>query len=457
MEGDVDSNPEGENTVKLMRSTMISAALAVGLMMGGSLIAQEAAAPAATIDSSAYEADVAKILNNDKFKAAVEHMDSTYDRLLAEFEELVEIPAPPFKEAERAARYKEMFEEAGLTDVEIDEEGNVLGIRKGTASDGNFLVWSAHLDTVFPEGTDTTIEWRGTEAHAPGVGDDTMHLAVNLAYIRALDAASIQTKDDILFVGTVGEEGPGDLRGVRHLFTEGKYKDQIKGFISLDGGNAGRATVGATGSVRYLVTYKAPGGHSFGAFGLVNPAYALADMMTMLSDIDVPTEPKTTHNIGVIAGGTSVNSIPFEVSAEVDMRSNSPEELDKVHARFKVIVEQAAANENARRSTAEGPITLDLKQIGLRPAGFTPEEQAIYQYTKAANVAAGMGFKGDGYSSTDSNIPMSMGIPALTIGAKGVGGRSHSLDEWLDTDKDKTLPNMRATFLVLLANAGMVE
>ena len=171
--------------------------------------------------------------------------------------------------------------------------------RPATAS---FSSIAAHLDTVFPEGTDTNIRWEGTIAHAPGVGDDTMSLAINLAYVRAMDEAGIQTKDDILFVGDVGEEGLGDLRGVRYLFNEGKYAGNIKGFLTIEGGGAGRATVGGTGSVRYQVTYTGPGGHSFGAFGLVNPAYALADMMTMLSDIDVPGDPKTTHNVGVHLG-----------------------------------------------------------------------------------------------------------------------------------------------------------
>ncbi|QMV00917.1 M20/M25/M40 family metallo-hydrolase [Devosia sp. D6-9] len=441
----------------MSKKFLSTAALAAVLMTSTSVLAQEAA-PAAAVDPAQYTQAVDSILANAKFEAAVKHMDDTYDQLLAEFEELTEIPSGPFMEEKISARYAELLTAAGLTDVKVDEEGNSIGLWKGTAGDGKFLVVSAHLDTVFPEGTDVNIQWKGTEAHAPGVRDDKMSTAILLAYARAMKEAGIQTKDDILFVGTVGEEGPGDLRGVRYLFNEGEYKDKIKGFFSVEGGSAGSATVGGTGSVRYRVHFKGPGGHSFGAFGLVNPAYALADFMTTFSQIQVPANPKTTHSVGILDGGTSVNSIPFAVSAEIDMRSNDPSELDKVHERMKVIADQAVANENARRSVAEGPITVELEQIGLRPAGQTTEDTDIFQMTKAAFQATVGDFKGEGFGSTDSNIPMSLGIPALTIGANsGIGGRGHSLDEWLETAKDKTLPNMRATLAVVLANAGMAN
>jgi acetylornithine deacetylase/succinyl-diaminopimelate desuccinylase-like protein len=432
-------------------------AIAAALMTSGAAFAQGAPTNnAAPVDTAAYTQTVKTVLDDPKFTAAVQHLDTNYDKMIAEFEELTEIPSGPFKEAAISARYVELLKASGLTDVKVDKEGNAIGVWKGTQSDGKYLVVSAHLDTVFPEGTDVNIEWRGTQAHAPGVRDDKMSTAIILAYIRAMKEAGIQTKDDILFVGTVGEEGPGDLRGVRYFFKEGEYKDKIKGFFSIEAGSAGVATVGGTGSVRYRVSFKGPGGHSYGAFGLVNPTYALADFMTTFSQINVPADPKTTHSVGILNGGTSVNSIPFEVSADIDMRSKSPAELDKVHERMKVIAQQAAANENARRSVAEGPITVELKQIGLRPAGQTAENTAIFQLTKAANEATIGRFEGDRFGSTDSNMPMSMGIPALTIGANsGIGGRAHSLDEWLETAKDKTLPNMRATLLVVLANAGM--
>lgn len=425
----------------------LSSAVVAAMMLPAAVMAQDAT-PAEIVDT---------ILSSSQFEAAVQHMDANYDQLLVELEELTEIPSGPFMEAEISARYAELLEEAGLENVHVDAEGNAIGEWKGTASDGKFLVVSAHLDTVFPEGTDVTVNWKGTEAHAPGVRDDKMSTAIILSYIRAMKDAGIQTKDDILFVGTVGEEGPGDLRGVRYLFNEGEYKDKIKGFFSIEGGAAGRATVGATGSVRYRVHFKGPGGHSFGAFGTVNPSYALAEFMTEFSRIKVPSEPKTTHNVGILDGGTSVNSIPFAVSAEIDMRSNDPAELDKLHERMKVIAEQAAFNENGRNDASQGEITVEFELIGLRPAGQTGEDTEIFQLTKAANEATVGSFAGDGFGSTDSNMPMSLGIPALTIGANsGIGGRGHSLDEWLETAKDKTLPNMRATLAVVLANAGFV-
>src|SRR5690606_30999225 len=291
-----------------------------------------------------------------------------------------------------------------------DAEGNAIGEWRGTKSDGNYLLVSAHLDTVFPEGTDVTVNWNGTEAHAPGVGDDTMSLAVLLSYIRAMKEAGIETEKDILFVGTVGEEGPGDLRGVRYLFTEGEYKDNISGFFSVEGGTAGRITAGGTGSLRYRVTFEGPGGHSYGAFGTVNPAYALANFMTALSQIEVPTEPKTTHSVGIIDGGTSVNSIPFSMSADVDMRSEDPDELAKVHDQFMVIVEEAAAAENARGNTNNGEITVNLEVIGDRPAGQTDRNSSLFLNTVATYEAAGFEVDEPGTSSTDSNMPMSLGI-----------------------------------------------
>lgn len=443
-----------------MQRLMATAALATAASFGTAASAQEATGDAEAmpeVDSAPFEAGVEAIMEDPKFEEAVALMDRGYDRQIEELVELTEIPSGPFMEEAISKRFGEMMTESGLEDVTVDPEGNVLGLWKGTESDGEVLVVSAHMDTVFPEGTDVTVTWDGTKAYAPGIRDDKSSLAIMLAYIRAMKETGIEVRDDVLFVGTVGEEGPGDLRGVRYLFEEGDYAGKIKGFFSVEAGGAGQATRGATGSIRYRAHYTGPGGHSYGAVGPVNPAYALADMMTMLASTKVPADPKTTHNVGIITGGTSVNSIPFEVTADVDMRSTDPAALESLHQRFRVIAEQAAANENARNSTEDGEIALELEQIGLRPAGETAMDTDLYQFTQAANIAAGMEWEGDRFSSTDSNIPMSMGIPALTIGANsGEGGRSHSLDEWLETDKDLTIPNMRATFLVVLSAAGMV-
>ena len=297
---------------------------------------------------------VKRILNDAKFKAAMAAIDKDHDRLVDEIIKLTEIPAPPFKEDARGAAYLEMLRAAGLTNVERDAEGNVMGLRKGTGG-GPLIAIAAHLDTVFPEGTDVKVKRDGTRLAAPGIGDDTRSLAVLLAMIRAMNAAGIETKSDILFIGDVGEEGLGDLRGMKYLFLKGPYKDRIKTFISMDGAGGGDdITHGAVGSKRYRATFKGPGGHSYGAFGLVSPAFAIGTAIQKFGRIQVPTSPKTTFNVGVMGGGTSVNSIPFESWMEVDMRSESRAELEKINEVFIGILNEAVAEENKARSTQAG-------------------------------------------------------------------------------------------------------
>lgn len=368
---------------------------------------------------------VKRVADDPKFKAAMAVLDKDHDRLIAEIVELTEIPAPSFKEDQRGAKYLEMLRAAGLTNVERDAEGNVMGLRRGTGG-GPLIAIAAHLDTVFPEGTDVKVKRDGTRLAAPGIGDDTRSLAVLLAIIRAMDAAGIQTRSDILFVGDVGEEGLGDLRGMKYLFLKGPYKDRIKTFISMDGAGGGEdITNGAVGSKRYRATFKGPGGHSYGAFGLVNPAFAMGNAIQKFSRIQVPASPKTTFNVGVMGGGTSVNSIPFESWMEVDMRSESRAELEKVNETFIGLLNEAVAEENKARSTRLGPIQLDLKLVGDRPTGQTPRDSALVQTAAAAIRAVGM-TPTYSTSSTDSNVPISLGIPAITIDSGGRGGRAHA-------------------------------
>lgn len=406
--------------------------------------------------TAAHAADVARVLASPGYKAAVAVLDREHTRIVDDGIKLTEIPAPPFKEAVRAKAYEQMFKDAGLSDVKIDAEGNVLGVRKGKRGDGKFVVVSAHLDTVFPEGTDVKVKRQGTKLFAPGVGDDTMSLAILTGWVRAMKEAGISTRDDILFVGTVGEEGPGDLRGVRHLFTKGEYKDKIKSFFSVESGDIDRVTNGGVGSRRYRVTFSGPGGHSFSAFGLVNPMFALAQASSEFARIQVPAQPKTTYSIGLIGGGTSVNSIPLSGWMEVDMRSEAPAELNRLEARMLKIMQEAAEGENFARSTKEGKITVETKLIGDRPAGNTDEKSDLSQYAKAAIEASGAKVK-YGWSSTDSNLPMSLGIPALTIGrmAPGKGGRAHSLDEWIDVEKEPMVKAMATSLSIVLAATGM--
>jgi tripeptide aminopeptidase len=401
------------------------------------------------------EQAVQKIVASPAFKTAIATLDREHDRTVADIVTLTEIPAPPFKEAAKGKAFMAMLKAEGLSDVEMDAEGNVMGLRRGTGpAGGPLVVLAAHQDTVFPEGTPVKVRREGTKLYAPGVGDDTRSLAVLLAYIRALDAAKIKTKSDILFVGNVGEEGPGDLRGMRYLFGKGKYKDRIKTFFSMDGNDAAGVTYGAVGSRRYRVAFHGPGGHSYGAFGIVNPMAAMGHAVDQLYEVKVPTKPKVTYSASVVSGGVSVNSIPADVTLEVDMRSESKEELAKLDARFLQILQEAAEHENAARNTRFGKITVTPKLIGERPTGSTSPDSPIVKTVAAA--ARAMGYTPQlGASSTDSNIPISLGIPAVTIGSGGVGGRAHSLDEWIDVAKPESVRGMSVGLAALLATAGV--
>ncbi len=428
------------------------ACTAASLLMGSAL-AFTAAVPMAAPQSS-YDTAVRRVIDHPKLKVALETIDRQHDRIVDDIIRLTEIPAPPFKEDARAAAYLEMLRAHGLTRVERDAEGNVMGLRRGSGG-GPLIALAAHLDTVFPEGTDVKVKREGTRLSAPGIGDNSRALAVLLAMIRAMDTAGIGTTSDILFVGNVGEEGPGDLRGVKHLFQRGPYQGRIGMFISMDGAGGGDdLTHGAVGSRRYRVTFTGPGGHSYGAFGLVNPAFALGHAMRLFGTIQVPASPKTTYSVGVVGGGTSVNSIPFESWMEADMRSASPVELRKVEEQFLAMMQQAADEENKARSTSQGRIAVDLKLIGDRPSGETPRDAPIVQ--TAAAVVRAMGLTPRfSFSSTDSNLPISLGIPAITVDSGGRGGRAHALDEWIDVEKTSSLQGIRSALLLLLTLAGM--
>ena len=423
----------------------------IRFLAGLALLASAATAAETTPTQAA--AAIKRIVQSAPFKKAASTFDAQHDQWVKDTIAITEIPAPPFKEEARAKAYLAMFKERGLTDAEIDEEGNVLGLRKGTG-DGPLVVVSAHLDTVFPEGTEVKVRREGDKLHAPGVGDDSAGLATQLALIDAMKAGGIRTRSDILFVGTVGEEGLGDLRGVRHLFNKGKYKGRVKAFFSIDGTGLTSITTGGTGSKRYRLTFKGPGGHSYGAFGLVNPAAALSGALSEFYLLQVPQTPKTTYNVGVIGGGTSVNSIPEEAWAEIDMRSESPKELAALEQKFLGIVARATAAENAARSTREGKITAETKLIGDRPAGQTPESSDIVRLTTAAHRAEGVKLA-YGAGSTDANLPISLGIPAVTVSRAASGGRAHSPDEWVGIEKADNVKLKRILLATIVSVAGM--
>ncbi len=339
--------------------------------------------------------------------------------------QICEIPAPPFGEEVRAADYKRRLEAEGLTNVRIDSVGNVIAERVGTGG-GPVVVLSAHLDTVFPEGTDVTVKQDGDMYAGPGIGDDCRGLAVVLAVARAYRQADIKTAGTILFVGTVGEEGAGNLRGVRHLF-EGPLKGTIDYFISVDGTGL-NITHAAVGSNRYRVRFIGPGGHSYGAFGMPNPMHAMGRAIAKLADVQVPASPRTTFSVGVVEGGTSVNSIPFEATMDVDLRSESAQSLATLDSAFQRAVQEGLAEERARWPQSQRPVDVKIDTIGIRPAGSQPETAPIV--VAAIEAGKALGFEPfTGASSTDSNVPIGLGIPAITIDGGGQARGAHSLDE----------------------------
>ena len=358
---------------------------------------------------------------------------------------ICEIPAPPFGEQRRAEEFRRRLIALGLTNTRIDAEGNVIARRPGSARHPSVVV-SGHLDTVFPESTDVSVTRQGTLFKGPGIGDDCRGLAVVLAVARALASARVQTQGDILFVGTVGEEGPGNLRGVRHLFTK-EMKDSIDYFISVDGTGLG-LTNRAVGSHRYRVTYEGPGGHSYGAFGMPNPAHALGRAIAGIAELRVPREPKTTFNVGVIDGGTSVNSIPASAVMDVDLRSESSAALDSLDAGFRAALQRALDGEHARWPESQVRLRLRIDTTGVRPAGVQPDSARIVR--AGLDAARALGFTAElGAGSTDANLPTSLGIPAITIDGGGEGRGSHSLAEEYDDGERGWLGPQWAGLLVL--------
>ncbi|MEO5895203.1 MAG: M20/M25/M40 family metallo-hydrolase [Vicinamibacterales bacterium] len=398
------------------------------------------------------QAAVRRIIDSPQFKTAAAFIDKDHERFVSELIALTQVPAPPFKEKKRGDAFLALMRQLNLSDVEMDDAGNVMGVRTGNGS-GSMLAVLAHMDTVFPEGTDVTVKRDGGKFSAPGIGDNTRGLALMLVLIRAIDAAKFQTAGDILFVGNVGEEGEGDLRGAKFLFQKGKYQERIKNFIAIDGGDQSTITNGGVGSRRYRVTFKGPGGHSYSAFGLVNPAFAMGNAIAKFSKVQVPTEPKTTYSIGVVRGGTSINAIPFEVSMDVDMRSQSCDALKKVEDRLLAIVRDATEEENTVRSTTEGKIVADPKLIGDRPCGKTAETTPLVQTVSAAVSAFGLKPELE-TSSTDSNLPMTLGIPAVTIG-RGPSFRAHSLDEYTLIDPKADAQAAQVALTIILAAAAL--
>jgi acetylornithine deacetylase/succinyl-diaminopimelate desuccinylase-like protein len=395
---------------------------------------------------------VRRLLSSPEVLRAFRFFETQAEAITDEHIRICSIPASPFGEQARAEYLSAKFSQLGLSEVEIDEEGNCLGLIKGSSL-SPLIVVSAHLDTVFPEETNFSVVRRDDRLYAPGIADDGCGLAALIALAQAIQTERILIDGSILFVGTVGEEGEGNLRGVRHLLTKGRWATKVDAFLSFDGPGLDRITNRALGSRRYRVEFAGPGGHSWGDFGVPNPVHALGRAISRLSGYPAPKDPRTTFNVGRIEGGTSVNAIPGRALMEVDLRSAAERELQRLDAFFRRAMKDAADEENGKRRGGDPELKVRLDLIGERPSGETPVDSSLVEL--AIETTRVMGFEPRlDQSSTDSNLPISLGIPAITLGAGGASGCSHRLDEWYDPrDRDKGL---KRGLLVILGMTGLV-
>jgi acetylornithine deacetylase/succinyl-diaminopimelate desuccinylase-like protein len=366
---------------------------------------------------------------------------------------ICEIPAPPFKESVRAEEFRRRLVSYGYAEARIDREGNVIAELGG--GDGPTVMIAGHLDTVFPEGTDVRTTRTGDRIAGAGIGDDCRGLAVVLTLAKVMKETGLTPRGRVLLVGNVGEEGPGNLRGVRHLFTT-EYKDQIDFFISVDGAGGAGITSRAVGSHRYTISFEGPGGHSYGAFGMANPMHAMGRAIAKIAALDVPAGARTTFNVGIVRGGTSVNTITPLAQMDVDMRSESPDNLLEMDRRIRAAVSAGVAEELARWPNSRAPITVRYDTIGIRPTGGQADDAFIVRTAVAA--AGKLGGEAwtprTGASSTDANLPISLGIPAITIDGGGRGGGAHGTQEWYQETAD-AYKGPQFALLIVTALAGV--
>ena len=395
---------------------------------------------------------VAQLMSSPHVAQGFRFFETHADAITEEHIRICSIPASPFGEQERAEYLSRKFSELGLSEVEIDEEGNCLGLLGG-ASRSPLMVVSAHLDTVFSADTNFNVVRRENRLFAPGIADDGCGLAALIALAQAIRTQRIPIEGSILFVGTVGEEGEGNLRGVRHLFTKGRWAKHVDSFLSFDGPGIDRITNRALGSRRYRVVVTGPGGHSWGDFGLPNPVHAMGRAISRLASYPAPKEPRTTFNVGRIEGGRSVNAIPSEASMEVDLRSAAAAELQRLDAFFRRAMKDAVDEESAKRRVGDALLKLKVDLIGERPTGETAADSPLVELAIEATKLLGVEPRLD-QSSTDSNLPISLGVPAITLGAGGSSAFSHSLDEWYDP-RGRDL-GLKRGLLVILGVIGIV-
>ncbi|MBS1810966.1 MAG: M20/M25/M40 family metallo-hydrolase [Acidobacteria bacterium] len=393
------------------------------------------------------------LTHHEQVKRAFAFFHQSATRFTEEHIRICEIPAPPFKEQSRGEYFATRFAELNLANVHTDSIGNVIGYYPGQ-TETPLLVVSAHLDTVFPETTEVTVQRRGARLFAPGIGDNCAGLAALLAMIEALNAAAVGLRGTIAFVATVGEEGEGNLRGARHLFTEGHLAGRITDFISFDGPGIEFITHQALGSRRYRVTLNGPGGHSWSDFGVVNPIYALGRIAAKLSEYAPPNAPRTTYNIGRIEGGDSVNVIPEVAHMDVDLRSTDEIELSRLEEFFLNETTKAIRAENALRAASGHSLRSDIQLIGHRPSGELSARSPLVRFAIEASQTVGI-HPVLNCASTDANIPISLGIPAITIGAGGIGGDAHRLTEWYEP-MGREIGYQRA-LLLILSTVGILQ
>jgi tripeptide aminopeptidase len=349
-----------------------------------------------------------------------------HPRATVDLRRLTEIEAPPFKEQARAEAFLARLKALGLSDARIDAEGNVLGLRKGRGNGPTLLV-SAHLDTVFPAGTDVTIKERDGRLYAPGISDNTRGLAVLLSWLRVLNEQQVQTEGDLLFAANVGEEELGNLRGMKRIFAE---HPEIDGMVALEPAPDDSVLIFGTASRRYEVSFEGPGGHSFGAFGRVPSAiHGMGRAIAKIADLKTPRFPRTTFTVGTVSGGTSVNTIAAQARMAIDIRSDANGPLLATEKKIFAAIDAAVREENQRWGV--DTLRASSRLIGDRPGGRTPSDSAIVEAAVRANTAFGRRtvFRG---GSTDANVPMALGIPAIVVGGGGLTGGFHALDEWID-------------------------
>ncbi|MBI2677762.1 MAG: M20/M25/M40 family metallo-hydrolase [Candidatus Koribacter versatilis] len=405
----------------------------------------------ASTQSLTPQQEVARVAGARQFHAVMDWLRAHTREIADRQMELTAIPAPPFGEAKRAAWLAERFRELGLRDVETDEVGNVFGVRRaaGAGKAAKYLAMTAHIDTVFAAGTEIDVRREGVKLLGPGISDNGAGVSALLAMAQALEAAKIALGMPVVFIGNVGEEGEGDLRGMRQIFRhDGPWREKIEYTLVVDGAATDTVIAQGLGSRRFEVTVRGAGGHSWSDFGVPNPIVALARAVARFSVVQVPTEPKTTFNIGAVSGGTSVNSIPESATMRVDLRSASGEQIDKLEAALRRAVHEAVTETKAAQA-GQAALSYDIKGIGSRPAAELKDDARMLQVIRAVDAQLGNTARMQ-RASTDANIPLSLGMEAIAIGAGGAGGGAHTLHEWYDpTNRDLGFKRIVMTVMTL--------